>query len=626
MKFEVEAPDGRILEIEGDTPPSGAELDKIFKSVSNQNTQQPQQIEQIEQQPQQKQGIDLTPSGIVNKIVDTTASAIETPVYMLKNKQGVGKAFKQASENVAKTRAEMRKQSPVLSGLTDFGTDLLGYSYLPTVGESAVGRGLTGLYQGGLIGGLESLKENQNPLSGVVSGGLIGAGLNSVLPPILNGVSNGVVKTIENPNVQNAVGKTIEVLTSVPEKFTKRALNKELSGNSILNSKFDAEKAYRPIEAELRNAKSMLPTQEDFATNFYNLGQKAKDGMESLKNELGAKLGEVLDRFNDKEASKNIQLAAKTIIDNFGKGGVYNSAREVAPRVVDFIENSLSKEGLTYRDLHRIKDDLYRIGYAASQNREGTAAEVARGVAEQINNYLRGVAPEYKKLNDTLSLLHTVENELGGIHSSTIGSKLSNYGDKNNLISGLDQKLKNIDTLLPQNSKFINDTKTLVNSQDKVNNINKLINAKYERNPRLLGNVNDTETEMALEDLQNMTGINFMDALENTRAQEALSRLFPGQGGGSGSSQGFGNLLRTAIIGGSPTAAFVTHNPLSLLGLGAVSPKMMGAGTIKNISKIYNGAKNLKEMPELVKRLLAPSAVKAIVPLFYGGVEYNDYQ
>jgi hypothetical protein len=79
-----------------------------------------------------------------------------------------------------------------------------------------------------------------------------------------------------------------------------------------------------------------------------------------------------------------------------------------------------------------------------------------------------------------------------------------------------------------------------------------------------------------------------MDELETVRAREALENLLPGQGGGSGSAQGFGNLLRTSIVGGAPVASFFSGNPLPLLGIGAISPKLMAKGTIQNIGRLNN--------------------------------------
>ena len=110
-----------------------------------------------------------------------------------------------------------------------------------------------------------------------------------------------------------------------------------------------------------------------------------------------------------------------------------------------------------------------------------------------------------------------------------------------------------------------------------------------------------------------------MPELNKIRAREALEKLAPGQGGGSGSAQGFGNLLRTAIIGGTPTAAAITGNPASLLGLAAISPKIAAKGTIRNLGKVYKAAG--REIPESVRRLLTP--IKGSVPMLYGRIS-ND--
>ena len=110
-------------------------------------------------------------------------------------------------------------------------------------------------------------------------------------------------------------------------------------------------------------------------------------------------------------------------------------------------------------------------------------------------------------------------------------------------------------------------------------------------------------------------------------AKAFIQQYFPGQGGGSGSSQGFGNLLRTALIGGSPTAAVVTGNPAALAGLALVSPKIMAKGTIKNIGKLNNFAKNAAKgaYDEIINRLSNLGA-KGAANMLYGGVEYNDYR
>ena len=276
-------------------------------------------------------------------------------------------------------------------------------------------------------------------------------------------------------------------------------------------------------------------------------------------------------------------------------------------------------------DLHNVKEILYDM--ANYDTPGGIRNDTLKGMANQINNYLRHIAPEYSKPNDIFSLIKSVEKDVGGLNQNTLGKKIGDIGSEKNIISGLDSRLKNVDTLLPEQNKFYNQAKELNAEREAINNILKTVNNQYERNPRLLANRTDDAFENAIEDLQKRTGVNFMEDLNDTRAREALENLFPGQGGGSGSSQGFGNLLRTSIIGGAPTAAAITRNPLSLLGLGMVSPKLMAQGTIKNIGKLSDMAKKATQgaYNDIIARL-SNLGGKGAGNMLYGGVEYNDYQ
>lgn len=561
---------------------------------------------------QEKRGIDLTPSGLVKQGLATVAAPIRGAIY--------GEDFKTARE----TGLNNLENFKPLGGLYDTAFDIGVYSRLPMLrGASLPGKvgAFTGnaAIQGGLPGALESLKR-EGDLSGFGSGTGIAAGINAGINSIPY-VGRGISRVVNNPNVQNAVTKGLEVLTSVPQKFSQRALESELAGNSILSGKFNPETAYRPIEQKLTKAKGMLPDAASFGNEYYNLGQKAVQGMENLEQKAGEDIVAALEPLSNKEVKNGgIQNAAKTIINSFGKGGVYNSALEESPQLVNYINNALNKEGLTLLDLHRIKEALYNKGYAADALKEGTTAKVARGVAEQINNYLRGVSPGYAKPNDVYSVVKDVTRGLDS--QNTIGSKLKNIGSTNSALSGLDQRLKAVDNLLPQQNKFYKQAQDVVKNEDEVNNIINTIGKQYERNPRLLANRTDEAFEQALGDLQNRTGVNFMDDLNNVRAREALENLFPGQGGGSGSNQGFGNLMRTALIGGAPTAALITHNPLTLAGLAAISPKIMAKGTIKNLGRL-NNLKNVN-INDNVRRLLNPLVIRTAAPLLYGGISNDE--
>lgn len=309
-------------------------------------------------------------------------------------------------------------------------------------------------------------------------------------------------------------------------------------------------------------------------------------------------------------------------------------------------------------DLHNVKEDLYdRTIY---DNEAGTSVnEVRKALAGKINKTLRDVSPEYAKANDAYAALKKAEYALGGINESTIGKKVSDYNTKDQILSGKDRALRDFEQFLPDENKFISEIKSLQdikNNQDRIRSnipsgifknlsameknpaaaaeligidaaapsnlqfmddyrkllsqeaiqkeMMKRIGSKaYEKNPRLLANFSDEGGEEALKYLQEKSGVNFIDDLEKIRAREALEYGMPGQGGGSGSDQGFGNLVRTSIAGaGAP----ITKG-LSIL---AVSPKIAGQGTVKNLGRIHNLAEKIVSNPESME-----SKAANVIPL-----------
>ena len=550
---------------------------------------------------EEKKGIDLTPSGVYKKVVAGAVAPLRAAIY----KESIPEAYQ--------TGIERLEEFKPAKGAGDFIFDTAVYSRLPML-KGANTAGKVGAFagnaaiQGGVPGLLEGAKEG-NALESAGVGTGIAAGVQGALNAI-PGVGRAVTQTLNNPRFQKGVANTLEAFTSVPSDYSKLALEKELAGNSIFKGAFDADTAYIPIERKLREAKAMLPTSADFGNEYYNLGQKAVQGMENLEQQAGAEINKVLAPLNNRELKNGgIKNAVNSIINSYGEGGVYNSAREQAPNVVKFLDDKLSKEGLTLIDLHRIKKDLYKMGYAFDNLKQGTSAEVARKAAEQINNYLRGVSPSYARPNDVYSMIIDATNGLKG--EGSIGGKISEIGSAQSAKSGLDQRLQNVDNLLPAENKFYKQAQEVIKSENEINAIKNAIGKQYERNPRLLANRTDEAFENAINDLQKKTGINFMDDLQKLRAREAFEKWFPGQGGGSGSSQGFGNLLRTAIIGGTPTAAALTQNPVALLGLGAVSPKFAGKATIQNLGKLQQAAQGWQNLvPEDIQKLLTPALVQ----------------
>lgn len=520
---------------------------------------------------------------------------------------------------------------PAINWTVGLGTGNLGAT--GNLANIAKGQAIQNAIQGGtegLLGGLADTGSLVEAGKRGLTGAGLGATLGATIPVLGNKIGQPIKNAIENSNVQNTITSALEALTSVPQKYSKLALSKELAGESIFNKPFEPETAYQGIERKLNLAKSVLPNKEYFAESYNKLGQRAKEGIEKIKASEGHKLNEALKTLENKEIdNKSLQSAIDGIIESYGSGGVYNSALAEAPQIVQYLQTNLHKKGLTYRDLDRIKNRLYDMGYSASQNREGTAAEVARTAAEQINNYLRRVSPAYAQPNDALSMVHNLERDLGSLSGDTIAKKLPKYGEAENLIGGTDRKLKNVNDILPLENEFLKDAQKLSEEQAEIDNIQKLISSKYTKNPKLLANITDEATEQALNDLQAKTGVEFMDELQETRARDLLEKIAPGQGGGSGSEQGFfNNVVRPIISGigrgaGGALVGSTIGGPLgAVAGLAAVSPKIMAKGTIKNLGNLYRGLEI--PTPSYIPRLMTIEGLN-MLPL-QGGVEYNDYR
>lgn len=566
----------------------------------------------------EKKGIDLTPSGLANKIGQSAGVALASPIVAKRDNIPLKQAFEEGME-----RAENARREDKLAGIQDFITDMAGYSAIPVLrGGGLANFAGNAALQGGVPATLESLKRGGNVAGGAGAGTGIAAALQG-LTPVAGKVVN---KVLESDAVNKGLPKILEALTSVPAEFSERALQKELAGQSILNGKFNADTAYIPIERKLREAKEMLPTKEGFASEYNKLGKRALEGMEAIKNQAGTKINEVLEGLdiNPIDAS-GLRNSIDTALKGFAKGGDINPASIRASKEVDLIKNMLGEvdEQIKPIDLHNIKETLYDMAnYEAAG---GIRNDVLKRTANQVNNFLRSKFPQYQTPNDMYSLIMDAERGLDG--ANTIAGKIKGIGSEGNLLSGLDERLKNIDNLLPAENKFYKQAQNIINSENEINTIKNAIGKQYERNPKLLANRTDEAFEDAINDLQRKTGVNFMDELKDTRAREALEQWFPGQGGGSGSSQGFGNLLRTALIGGSPIAALSTHNPAALLGLVAVSPKITAKGSIKNIGKLSEIASKAQEGAyDKILNTLSQLGAKGASNLLYGGVSYDNYK
>lgn len=562
-----------------------------------------------------RKNIDLTPSGIAKGIALNGLSALGAPLYAIANKKSLPQAFKDVKNQYIESEAafndrypEYKKSQDRRDRAFDFGV----YALLPgPKGGGLAKQALNTAAQGGLIAGAESTKNNGLGVQNLVDAG-IGAGIGGALPPVLQGGGILAGKIANNPAVQNFTGKTLEALTSVPKKYIDKALKAELGGKSILGGKFNPETAYQPVEQKLRQALDMLPSKETYAKRYSDLAKRAKEGIDKKLLEKNVELNTVIK--NMPESASDISALRESIDEGLNKFqfGDVNPALEEAGGVINNAKRQLgfgdkTNPKVAPATLHGIKEQLYDRANFNGDMFGNYGNSGIKSVAQDINQYLRNQNPAYAGINDELKLLNSVKYDLGGpagINQNTLAGKLKGIGSEANTLSNMDDRLRNLNTLLDDEYKFYNDAANLAKTQNAQKELEQLVGGRQlQRNPRLLGNINDIARQQALEDLQAQTGVNFMDELENIQAREALDRLFPGQGGGSGSAQGFGNLLRTSIIGGAPTAAAITHNPLALAGLGLISPKITGQGTIRAFGAL-NNLGNMEVNPGLYNLLL----------------------
>ena len=679
-------------------------------------------FENVDSALKEKQGIDLTPSGLARK----TAVAISTPIRQLR----YGENKDEAKRNAKALIDNAFKNNISVQGL-GVAADVAPYFTMPQInavkgvglGAKVGNLGLTGAYQGGISGGLESLKQ-EGDLSGVVPGVAIGGATGAAMPYAWEKIKTPIKTVINNPVFKEKAANVIEAITSVPSDYTKRALDKELAGQSIFKGKFNPKEAYQGIEKKLVEAKGKLPSKEYYKQEYKKLGDKVRTKLqEKIKpeeyfdekyNELGQKALNSIDELNTNagnqvqkalsELPENTSFSAEDLmkdVDNiYGKDSLSNNPKlNVAnnqagkeykqikklvqgeqPKVEiesELIPQVQSPKQISPKELYDINRNVSALTQWNNPN-AGVANDVLQQVYGSFSNRLNQLSPQLAEANSIYSNIMDLEKATGGLNPSTIGSKLRDYSTGGQVRSGVAQSFNAIDNLLPQEQKFLQDAidlnkqreaqnllrqnvgesilndisrydnssyatqdavrniapeevslyQKLANQQKEQNDIMKAISSKaYERNPRLLANRNDIAGEQALEYLQNQSGINFMDDLNDIRARESLEKLMPGQGGGSGSEQGFfNNYVRPVALAipKSGTAAIIGNSlggPIgTAIGLFSVSPKFMGKGTIKNIGKI-NEITN-KDVPVYMQRILPQFFAKT--PVLYGQVEYNE--
>ena len=339
--YEVEAPNGQILEIEGDTPPSEQDLDNIFKNTNTQNLEQPQTSQ--EQEPI-KAGIsvDVTPSGLFKGSQNVVASALTAPIIAKRDNISVKDAFNQNMDKVKK----WRKENP--TPFQDTAVDAAGYyglSLIPGlepvgVAKNAalgtkIGTGLANAVKLGAIpGALEGLKNGIGSAGlGALGGSAIAGGLLAGIPVVGNVAKQaGKLLPYAGGSLAKTLGrlnpKTLEVATKPGSKALD--LTPEQAQNLLMNTTEGVRADYNQLLTDKGN----------------QVGRLLADLPENQTFKAGDILQDYDKIYNNYSLSKNPAL---------------NPARNATTKELSKIEDLVY--GDTSSNLKNFKDDIDKLKF-----------------------------------------------------------------------------------------------------------------------------------------------------------------------------------------------------------------------------------------------------------------------
>lgn len=182
-----------------------------------------------------QKGIDITPSGIARNTGEFLGDIVSTPIKAAIEKRNIPEVYRELRQNdVSQPNA-----------LKDFVTDTAVYSALPMLRGFKGANALTGLYQGGLIGGLEGLKEGKNPIQSALSSGVTGMGINALLPPAIKGLTSQKVKNILSGSIPWLKPETVR--QSVKPNSVALDLNENTAQNLLMDTTERIQRDYQNL-------------------------------------------------------------------------------------------------------------------------------------------------------------------------------------------------------------------------------------------------------------------------------------------------------------------------------------------------------------------------------------------
>lgn len=568
-------------------------------------------FENLDSALKEKQGIDLTPSGIARK----SAIAISTPIRQVLYKE---------SPEVAKAKATEQIEAPFsgrplskgqwfsnLINTSAFATDVAPYFTMPQLnavkgaglGAKAANLGLTGAYQGGIAGGLESLKQ-EGDLSGVGSGALVGGAIGAGLPV------GGVVadKTIMQPlkwagnqyytKLAQIKPKTIEQV--VKPNSVALDLSEDEAQNILTNITERVQRNYADLlekrgrivnkEAnklrDLSKRVKLSDLENDITSTFDQYqGQNinpARNMTGNLENDLINLVNQGADDLSLQYGSKN---ALKTL-DNTSSSNLYRD--RYSSIINDLLNNARNKEAYTkaMNEFNKLADEL------PPDMKQGFLNKVNADM-EKIYYAKNTIAPiDVQKAKEQIGEMATWSDETARKYKNPIVQQI--YGKLNNRLSELSPALKEANENFARLKDF-----------EKNEGIRKILRPgdNIDTASTALRNYNSTITKgntnrnvQDLEEILTSEGYKpFLHSIDDVNAANELLKS---------------PLTGINAQGQLDFAKMISRVPLR------ITREMNRRGIPEKIQKTNEKVSNL------FQRLLPSQAAR--VPVLYGQVEYNE--
>ena len=578
--YEIEAPDGRILEIEGNQPPNEQELDDIFASVGS--TQQPTQPEY--KQMSLKEVFSATPEELNENAKALGRQRIQQREQWEQNHPVISEIQKAFQPNYRADLIDMQNQAqygmqvpfgqkiksdfqkagqnlvPAINIGTAVATGGLGAAkgLLPAIGKAS----LQGAIQGGvegLTGGLADEGLSVNALKRGLQGTGAGATIGGLVP--VGGKVLGATKDL--------LSKPLEVGSKFVGRIAKGVGTGTLENLGISKNAFDRMKV-SPRGTSLSENYEQLGSPE-FITD---VAEKFKNGVEQLRN---------MEITNFAKARDNLLAQNK---DLFVDLTPYTQKAMNKIKSLGFInEEGLTRAGQRANKLTEFLDDL---DYYSGRNLDINELQSLKSdVLDDIIDYRPQAG---QKLNNATRSLQKVAKEMRKDVNNALNEKLgSEYG-------AINKRLSEVLDILDNNPEL----KDLTNAQSIDMLANKLKRTGTTR-------LNTGKELKKLEKIMNENGIKISDysliddILDYNVAKEMNTKI------GTGLMGGMANIARRAAA--QPVAEGVI-NAQNML-----NPAI---NQLQNVGRNIKPAQNVLQSPALYSGLA--------VPTLQGGVVYNDYR